>query len=168
MSYISQFSAAAKLAAPVAELDEAADDDAEAGSDEAEKEDKKAEEDTAEVREAKRKVFRDMVASVKGLRIDGPDREYEGYSNLLVSLLHSLFAPTHPDFPTLVLALADSATFSQDKTASPTLAARYSAVATLFNALPVPAQASAATSSLPAQLRLSVLLKLVEIGRAHV
>lgn len=167
MSYISQFSAAAKLAAPVAEVDEAADDDAEAGSDEAEKEDKKAEEDTAEVREAKRKVFRDMVASVKGLRIDGPDREYEGYSNLLVSLLHSLFAATHPDFPTLVLALADSATFSQDKTASPTLAARYSAVATLFNALPVPAPASAATSSLPAQLRLSVLLKLVAYAAAN-
>ncbi|KAK4705798.1 translation initiation factor 3 subunit M, partial [Phenoliferia sp. Uapishka_3] len=163
VSYISQFSAAAKLAAPIPEVDE---DAAEEELDE-DKEDKKVEEDSDETREAKRKVFRDMVASVKGLRIDGADREYEGYSNLILSLLFSLFSTAHPDFPTLVLALVDSAIFSQDKTVFPSLAARYMAVATLFNTLPVPTPSSSESSNLPASLRLSVLLKLIAYASAN-
>ncbi|KAL8278459.1 hypothetical protein RQP46_009149 [Phenoliferia psychrophenolica] len=163
VSYISQFSAAAKLAAPVAEVDDAPESESGSDKDADAVEDKKVEEDTDEVRDAKRKVFRDMIASVKGLRIDGPDREYEGYSNLLLSLLLALFPSTHPDFPTLVLALVDSATLSQDRATSPTLAARYTALATLFNALPVPTPASPVAAS----LRLSVLLKLVAYAAAN-
>lgn len=159
MSYISQFSAAAKAAAPVPEVDETAE------GDEDDSEEKKVPDESDETKEAKRKVFRDMVASVKGLRIEGPDREFEGYSNLVLSLFLSLFAPSHPDYSTLVLALVDSATFNNERTAAPTLAARYTAVATIFNALPVPVPSS--SDVLPSALRLSVLLKLVSYAASN-
>ncbi|KAM0754154.1 hypothetical protein T439DRAFT_298640 [Meredithblackwellia eburnea MCA 4105] len=158
-SYIAQFSTAALDAAPVQEPEQAQEGEEDDSEDK--EEDKKHEEESEEVKQAKRTVFKDVVASIKGLRIEGADREFEGFSNLLLSLLFSLFDPSHPEFSSLVLDLVDSAILTGDRTVSPTLSARYTAVATIFNGLPVPSSTSTDSSSTTASLRLSVLLKLI-------
>ena len=158
VSYISQFTAAAKLAAPTASAEAAGEEEEEDKEEEEEK--KEVPEETEEVREAKRKVVKDLVASVRSLRIAGSDKEFEGFSNLILSLILSSFAPSHPDFSTLLLSFTDTLAFNADRTANPSLSARYAAVATLFNALPNPSSESSAPSS----LRLTVLLKLISFA----
>lgn len=148
MSYISQFVAAAKAASPSSpeDDDEATEQDAEVTSTSTPKK-----EDSEEVIEAKRKVIKDLISSLKSLRLESTDKEFEGFSNLLLSLILSLFPSSHPDFPTLILILVDSLSFSADRTANPSLSARYFSITTVFNSL--------ATSH--STLRLSVLLKLI-------
>jgi translation initiation factor 3 subunit M len=153
VSYISQFAAAAKAAAPTPEVVD--DDDGGEGED---REKKEAEEESEETKEAKRKVVKDMLSSIKGLRLEGTDKEFEGFANLILSLILSLFASSHPDFPTLILILSDALSFSADRSANPTLSARYSSLATIFNSLPSPATNA---------LRLTVLLKLISYASSN-
>lgn len=162
VSYISQFTAAAKLAAPTSSA-EAAGEEEEEDKEEEEDEKKEVPEETEEMREAKRKVVKDLVASVRSLAVVGNDREFEGFSNLVLSLVLSLFAPSHPDFSTLLLSFTDTLTFNADRTANPSLSARYAAVATLFNALPNPSS----DPSAPSSLRLTVLLKLISCAASN-
>lgn len=167
-SYISQFANAAKAASPAVEIEE---EDQEDQEDQEEKPD--APEDTEEVKEAKRKVVKDLVASVRApFRIEATDKEFEGLSNLVLSLVLSLFPSTHNDFATLLLSFVDSLSAHVDnqgtaRLANPTLSTRYASIATLFNSLPLPLPASATTSTTPSTLRLAVLLKLVAFASAN-
>lgn len=163
VSYISQFAAAAKQAAPVPEPKQRAEGEEEQDEqDDEEEEDKKEVEETEEQREAKRKVIRDLLSSIKGLRLEGTDKEFEGFANLLLSLILSLFAATHPDFPQLILILSDALAFTSStsavtSSANPSLSSRYASLAILFNSLP----------STVSNLRLTVLLKLITFAAAH-
>ncbi|GAA5905069.1 hypothetical protein JCM5296_000465 [Sporobolomyces johnsonii] len=142
--YIAQLASAAQAAQPPApEQPEVADED------EVEGEKKVVESD--ETREAKRKVVAQLLASTHAVRLEATDKEFEGFSNLVLSLVLALFPAEHADFASHVLALADAITFSADRTANPSLSARYASLATLFNSLP----------STLHSLRLTTFLKLV-------
>ncbi|BGP45669.1 hypothetical protein JCM10450v2_001499 [Rhodotorula kratochvilovae] len=137
--------------------------------DEEEDDEPKRAQDTAETREAKRQVVAQLVASLEGHRLEAAsDKEFEGLSNLVLSLVLSLYTPADADYPRLLVALADALTFTSSSPASgssskapaaaaPSLAARYASLATLFNALPADA----------ADLRLSLLLKLVAFAASN-
>lgn len=102
------------------------------------------------------------------MRLEGSDKEFEGFSNLILSLILSHFEPGHSDFSTLLITLTDAIMFNSEKIANPSLAARYTSVSTLFNSLPTPV--STPTSSLPSSsssLRLTVLLKLISYASAN-
>lgn len=164
-SYISQFVAAAKAASPA--VHDAEDDE---GAAEEEQEKREVGPETEEMREAKRKVVKDLVASVRVLRIEASDKEFEGFANLVLSLILSLFASDHADFATLILAFVDTLALNGDRTTLPTLATRYSAISTVFNSLPVPTiptDPEMPYNSIPATLRLAVLLKLITYASSH-
>ncbi|GAA5882306.1 hypothetical protein JCM16303_004062 [Sporobolomyces ruberrimus] len=144
-SFVSQLSSAAQEAQPPAP--EAAEEEQEGD------EDKKVEE-SEETREAKRKVVAQVLESIKDTRLEATDKEFEGFSNLVLSFILSLFPVEHSDFASHVLALADAISFSADRTANPSLSTRYATLATLFNSLP-------SSSASLNQLRLAVLLKLI-------
>lgn len=157
VSYISQFTAAAKAATPSssssAEVEEGnADEEEEVAAEE-----KKDVEDSEETVQAKRKVIRDLLSSIKGLRLEGTDKEFEGFANLLLALILSLFPATHPDFPTLILILSDALLFSAERIANPTLSTRYAALAIVFNSLPPTLT----------NLRLTTLLKLITYAASN-
>ncbi|GAA5951230.1 hypothetical protein JCM21900_004382 [Sporobolomyces salmonicolor] len=140
--YVSQLASAAQAAQPpVPEQPETA------GEDEGEKKAVESE----DTREAKRKVVAQLLASTRDIRLEATDKEFEGFSNLVLSLVLALFPTEHADFASHVLALADAITFSADRTANPSLSARYASLATLFNSLP----------STLHSLRLATFLKLV-------
>lgn len=148
-----------------------ANDDDDDDDEDAEAEPKKAQ-DTPETRDAKRQVVARLVRSLEGHRLEAAsDREFEGLSNLVLALVLSHYEPTDSEYPSLVSTLADALTntpsssssspsqSSAKAAAAPSLAARYASLATLFNALPTSTPAAA-------DLRLSLLLKLVAFA-AH-
>jgi len=152
-SFVSRLSSAAQEAQPPApEVSEEEEQ-------ESEEEVKKVEE-SEETREAKRKVVADLLASVKETRLEATDKEFEGFSNLVLSFILSLFPTEHSDFASHILTLADAISFSGDRTANPTLSTRYATLATLFNSLP------SSTGPLN-QLRLAVLLKLISFAATN-
>lgn len=114
--------------------------------------------DTPEARSAKQAVVKDVINSLSGLTLQATDKEFEGFSNLLLALIQSLFGPSHDDFSSLILSLVDAVSHSGERTTSPTLPARYTAISTIFNSLPTP---PAATVSPASSLRLAVIVKLV-------
>ncbi|TNY18391.1 Proteophosphoglycan ppg4 [Rhodotorula diobovata] len=156
---------------PAPEPTHANDDDDDDDDEDAEAEPKKAQ-DTPETRDAKRQVVARLVRSLEGHRLEAAsDREFEGLSNLVLALVLSHYEPTDSEYPSLVSTLADALTntpsssssspsqSSAKAAAAPSLAARYASLATLFNALPTSTPAAA-------DLRLSLLLKLVAFA-AH-
>lgn len=151
-SFVSQLSSAAQEAQPAApEVSEE--------EQEGEEEVKKSEE-SEETREAKRKVVADLLASIKETRLEATDKEFEGFSNLVLSFILSLFPTDHSDFSSNILTLADAISFSADRTANPSLPTRYATLATLFNSLP--------SSSGPLnQLQLAILLKLISFAASN-
>lgn len=156
VSYISQFTAAAKAASPTPEVVEPVEGEEEEEDDE-DKEEKKLEEDSEVIKAAKRKVVKDLVSSIKNLRLEGSDKEFEGFSNLILSLILSLFDASHSEFSTLFFILTDAVMFNAERTANPSLSARYTAVATIFNSLP----------ATPSALRLTTLIKLIEFAASN-
>lgn len=148
VSYITQFVQAARQASGNTASEQEGEDD---------EEPRKEVQETDESREAKRKVIRDLMSSIKQLRIEGTDKEFEGFVNLLISLILQLFPAEHSDFNQLIVMLTDAVSFSSGRTANPSLSARYAAVAIIFNSLP---------SSLNT-LRLNVLLKLVSFAASN-
>jgi len=111
-------------------------------------------EESEETRQAKRKVVARLISSLKDRRLEATDKEFEGFSNLVLSFILSLFPTDHEEFSSHVLSLADAISHSADRTANPSLSTRYATLATLFNSLP-------SSSSPSKQLQLAVLLKLI-------
>ncbi|GAA5914121.1 PCI domain-containing protein [Sporobolomyces salmoneus] len=149
-SFVSQLSSAAQEAQPPAP---------EVSEEDEEEESKKVEE-SEETREAKRKVVGELLASVKDTRLEATDKEFEGFSNLVLSFILSLFPTDHSDFASHILTLADAISFSDNRTANPSLSTRYATLATLFNSLP------SSTGPLN-QLQLAVLLKLITFAASN-
>ncbi|GAA5854836.1 hypothetical protein JCM8547_004089 [Rhodosporidiobolus lusitaniae] len=124
--------------------------------------------DTPETLAAKRAVLKSLLASLDPESPDSPsskaqlavqsDREFEGWSNLVLSLVLSLSdestLPLAVSVETLLVTYTSS---SASPTSVPSLPARYTALATLFNSLP-------ASVPLP---KLAVLQKLVQFASAH-
>lgn len=154
-SFVSQLSSAAQEAQPA--TPEVADEEQQSqdGSDES----KKVEE-SEETREAKRKVVGDLLSSLKETRLEATDKEFEGFSNLVLSFILSLFPTEHAEFASHILTLADAISYSADRTANPTLSTRYATLATLFNSLP-------SSSDSLHQLQLAVLLKLISFAASN-
>lgn len=92
------------------------------------------------------------MQSLQGVRLEGTDREFEGFSNLILSLVLSLFVPEQSEFSTLILTLVDVLAINSVRSANPSTPVRYTALATVFNALPLTAAST---------LKLSILLKLI-------
>ncbi|GAA6001829.1 PCI domain-containing protein [Rhodotorula paludigena] len=119
--------------------------------------------ETDEHRQAKRAVVADLVASLDGVRLEATDKEFEGLANLVLSLVLALYPATDAEYPALVRNLAAALSrVNPDKPqqANPSLSARYSALATLFNALPLADPTSNA-------LRLDLLLQLVAFAATN-
>ncbi|GJN88180.1 hypothetical protein Rhopal_001145-T1 [Rhodotorula paludigena] len=119
--------------------------------------------ETDEHRQAKRAVVADLVASLDGVRLEATDKEFEGLANLVLSLVLALYPATDAEYPALVRNLAAALSrVNPDKPqqANPSLSARYSALATLFNALPLADPTSDA-------LRLDLLLQLVAFAATN-
>ena len=124
--------------------------------------------DTPESRQAKRQVVAHLVHALDGHRLEATsDKEFEGLANLVLALVLSHYTPTDAEYPSLLSTLADalttttsssSSTPSAKASAAPSLAARYASLATLFNALPTDGAAD---------LRLSLLLKLVAFAASN-
>ncbi|GAA5836564.1 hypothetical protein JCM11251_007111 [Rhodosporidiobolus azoricus] len=117
-----------------------------AQDDDADEEELKKAADTPETVEKKREVVKQVLAALKdqgGNKLDGvqSDREFEGWSNLVLSLSLSLLegddlASAVSTLTTTYVTLPSSASSSSPSSPVPSLPARYTALATLFNALP--------------------------------
>ncbi|GAA6003490.1 hypothetical protein JCM10207_000357 [Rhodosporidiobolus poonsookiae] len=95
--------------------------------------------DTPETLAAKRQVVQSLVqqlAAAQKLDLQA-DREFEGLSNLALALVLSVFAD-QAELPQLVQQLAALYTSLPSSSAVPSNPARYTALSTLFNALPSP------------------------------
>ncbi|GAA5920314.1 hypothetical protein JCM6882_006493 [Rhodosporidiobolus microsporus] len=101
--------------------------------------------DTPEALEKKRAVLLDLLAALKDAgKLEGvqSDREFEGWSNLVLSLVLALLSGAELEgaVSTLVAVYTSLPTSSSPSSSSaslvPSLPARYTALATLFNALP--------------------------------
>jgi len=132
--------------------------------DEVDESDDKKEVDLPEARAAKQAVVKDVIDSLAGLTLLATDKEFEGFSNLLLALIQSLFGPSHAEFGSLILALVDAVALSGERIAGPTLPARYTAISTIFNSLPTPPHATINSAS---TLRLAVLIKLVNYAASN-
>lgn len=151
--FVQQLASAAQEAQPPAPAREASDeedDDVEAT--------KVVE--SEETRQQKRAVVEQLLASIKGTRLEATDKEFEGFSNLVLSFILSLFPTDHADFASHILTLTDAVSYTADRTANPSLSTRYATLATLFNSLP-------SSSGALNQLRLAVLLKLVSFAASN-
>ncbi|KAM0792738.1 hypothetical protein ACM66B_002514 [Microbotryomycetes sp. NB124-2] len=113
--------------------------------------------DSAETVEAKRAIVKDLVAACKGIRLEALDKELEGFVNLLLSLILSLWPSDDQQFQPLVFGLAEAVSFSADRSANPSISARYSCLSTIFNSLP---------ASVPAA-RLQVLQRIIAYAAAN-
>lgn len=113
--------------------------------------------DTPETHERKRQVVAELVASLDSVRLEAQsDREFEGFANLVLSLVLGLFDAEEEQYAQLVRQLAAAITFTESSSGlranvNPSLAARYTSLATVFNSLPASA----------ASLRLALFRSLV-------
>ncbi|GAA6061438.1 hypothetical protein JCM10212_002019 [Sporobolomyces blumeae] len=112
-------------------------------------------EESEETRDKKRAVVRQVLESIRNTRLEATDKEFEGFANLVLSFVLSLYPVDHAEFASHVLTLADAVTWT-DRTANPSHSARYASLATVFNSLP--------SSPSLHSLRLTVLLKLVSFA----
>ncbi|GAA6033311.1 hypothetical protein JCM8097_006686 [Rhodosporidiobolus ruineniae] len=120
--------------------------------------------DTPETLGQKRDVVNSLLATLKqadGGKVDfQSDREFEGWSNLVLSLVLSLVASQDADLSSAVDTLTSTYTAphsSSSPAAPPSLPARYTALTTLFNAL--------STSAVDSKL--AVLTRLVAFAAAN-
>ncbi|GEM09034.1 PCI domain containing protein [Rhodotorula toruloides] len=113
--------------------------------------------DTPETRERKRQVVAELVASLDNVRLEAQsDREFVGFANLVLSLVLGLYDAEEEEYAQLVRQLAAALTFTDSSSGlranvNPSLAARYTSLATTFNSLPASANS----------LRLSLFRSLV-------
>ena len=120
--------------------------------------------ESEQTRQEKRKVVTALVGSLQGARLQGTDREFEGFSNLILSLLLSLFDLA--DYSTLLLILVDALAQNSIRFANPSTTTRYSAIAAVFNSLPVEAD-NEESNKIAAGLKLTILLKLIAYASAN-
>ncbi|BGP29720.1 hypothetical protein JCM10296v2_001459 [Rhodotorula toruloides] len=101
--------------------------------------------DTPETRERKRQVVAELVASLDNVRLEAQsDREFEGFANLVLSLVLGLYDAEEEQYAQLVRQLASALTFTESSSGlranvNPSLAARYTSLATVFNSFPASA-----------------------------
>ncbi|EGU13393.1 Proteophosphoglycan ppg4 [Rhodotorula toruloides ATCC 204091] len=101
--------------------------------------------DTPETRERKRQVVAELVASLDNVRLEAQsDREFEGFANLVLSLVLGLYDAEEEQYAQLVRQLASALTFTESSSGlranvNQSLAARYTSLATVFNSLPASA-----------------------------
>ncbi|OAV98355.1 hypothetical protein PTTG_00402 [Puccinia triticina 1-1 BBBD Race 1] len=133
-------------------------EDAEHGENEEAIEDR--EQETEETKEAKRKIVEQLWSKLQPscfVRTD--DRELEAATNLLLTLMLS-FLSNHAQFPQFVSQLLEAIVTAEGKT---TAYGRYTALFTLFNALPAP---TAPTDNAP-PLQLTILSRLADMAASH-
>ncbi|KAK4056199.1 hypothetical protein OIO90_002640 [Microbotryomycetes sp. JL221] len=106
---------------------------------------------------AKRAVVKQLVQACKGVRLEALDKELEGFVNLVLSLILTLVPATDAEFQPLVFGLAEAVSFSADRSANPSISARYSCLTTIFNSLP---------STTPAA-RLQILQRIIAYAAAN-
>lgn len=122
-----------------------------------------SEEKLEEVREAQRTLVSDLLAAAEGSRLEATDRELEGFSNLILSFVLNLFSVSNPAFSANILRLVSLVLTGADRPTLPSLSARYTALATLFNALPTSQSPDSSTES----LRLNLLVQMIEFALAN-
>ncbi|KAK4053411.1 hypothetical protein OIV83_001576 [Microbotryomycetes sp. JL201] len=149
--FVDNLTDAAKQAQPPADGAEEDNDNDDAKSKQA------APADSQETVAAKRAVVKDLVAACKGVRLDALDKELEGFVNLLLSLILTLWPADDQQFQPLVFGLAEAVSFSADRSANPSISARYACLATIFNSLPASAPAA----------RLQILQRIIAYAAAN-
>ncbi|KAH9819602.1 hypothetical protein DFH28DRAFT_29989 [Melampsora americana] len=125
---------------------------------EAEEEDDQIEKemiDTLEIKHQKIKIVEEIWSKLQiGCFNKSDDRELEATTNLLITLLLSLFSTDHLKFSSMVKQLLEAISKAEGKT---TAYGRYNVLFTLFNALPAPIE-----NQTP--LQLEVFNKLTEMS----
>ncbi|POW16789.1 hypothetical protein PSTT_01078, partial [Puccinia striiformis] len=116
--------------------------------------------ETEETKEAKRKIVEELWSKLQPscfVRTD--DRELEAATNLLLTLMLS-FLSNHPKFSQFVSQLLEAIVTAEGKT---TAYGRYTALFTLFNALPAPLTPT--ENNIP--LQLTILSRLADMATSH-
>ncbi|KAG0149022.1 hypothetical protein CROQUDRAFT_361222 [Cronartium quercuum f. sp. fusiforme G11] len=142
---------------PAVERDEAGEDAENEGNNE---HDDLKEHDTEETREQKQKIVLEVWTKAQPGCFAKSDDQLEATANLLITLLLSFFAPTHEKFTSMVQQLLEAVATADGKTTS---YGRFTALFTLFNALPAPT----ANSENETPFQLVVLSKLTDMGSTH-
>lgn len=113
----------------------------------------------------KRKVILDLVDHLTNGPLEGTDREVEGFTNLILSLILASFTTEDDEYSTLILILVDILAQNSQRSINPSNTTRYTSLATVFNSLPQPNKI--VFNNVAATLRLAIVLKLISYAASN-